>query len=110
MALQAWSESLFVGEESQRPVVQLFEEPSPKAVEKLPLTLLFVLRAIVQLDLASEEEIASCTQLPAADVADAIRFSITHGFVERVEDRVRLSWHWYRTITLVLVRKHLLVA
>ncbi|MCR9160607.1 MAG: ATP-binding protein [bacterium] len=110
VALQAWRYSLFVGADPNNPVVRLFEEPSATEIERLPPTLLFVLRAIVQLELASPDEVADCTQLPVPDVADAIRFSVAHGYVEPTSGRYRLSWTWYRTITRVLSRQHLLVS
>ncbi len=110
VALQAWRNSLFVSQTEDEPVVRLFEEPSATEVERLPATLLFVLRAIVQLELATPQEVADCTQLPGPDVADAIRFSVAHGYVEPSSGRFRLSWTWYRTITRVLVRQHLLVS
>lgn len=110
VALQSWRHSLFVSEKQSTPVVRLFEEPSAAEIERLPPTLLFVLRAIVQLELASPEEVADCTQLPVPDVADAIRFSVAHGYVEPTSGRYRLSWNWYRTITRVLSRQHLLVS
>ena len=108
VALQSWRHSLFVSDEASTPVVRLFEEPSATEIERLPPTLLFVLRAIVEL--ASPEEVADCTQLPVPDVADAIRFSVAHGYVEPTSGRYRLSWTWYRTITRVLSRQHLLVS
>ncbi|MBV1858373.1 MAG: AAA family ATPase [Nannocystaceae bacterium] len=110
VALQAWRCSLFVSDNEAEPVVRLFEEPSSTEIERLPATLLFVLRAIVQLELATPQGVADCTQLPAPDVADAIRFSVARGYVEPSSGRFRLSWTWYRTITRVLVRQHLLVS
>ena len=111
VALHAWRESLFTHEDDDEIVVRLFNEPSATQIETLPLTLLFVLRAVVQLEIASVAEIALCTQLPEADVADALRFSIGRGYVEAVGGRFyRLAWPWYRTITTVLTRQHLLVA
>jgi hypothetical protein len=110
VALHAWRHSLFAVQGSNEPRVQLFEEPAAKEIEKLPLTLLFVLRGIIQLDVANEAELASCTQLPLADVADAIRFASSHGYVERVGRRVRVTWGWYRTITAVLIRQYLLAS
>ncbi|MEM6292281.1 MAG: AAA family ATPase [Myxococcota bacterium] len=110
VALQAWRHSLFVRAEEEKPVVRLFVEPSSAEIERLPGTLLFVLRAVVQLELATAAQVAECTQLPVADVADAIRFSVARGYVEPKAGRFRLSWAWYRTITTVLTRQHLLVA
>lgn len=110
VALQAWRESLFSRADETKPVVRLFVEPSASEIERLSPTVVFVLRAVVQLELASASEVAACTQLPEPDVADALRYSITHGYTERIGDRHRLAWSWYRTITTVLKRQHLLVA
>ena len=106
VALQAWRESLFVND--GKLVVRLFKEPSPEQIERLPLPLLFVLRACVQLELAPPAEIVAATQLPASDVADALRYCTTKGYLEDVDGHLRLTWTWYRTITTVLVRQHLL--
>lgn len=110
VALHAWRHSLFTREGSEQPVVRLFVEPSSTEIERLSPTLLFVLRAIVQLEVATAPQVSECTQLPHADVADAIRYCMTHGYVELTGGRYRLSWVWYRTITTVLTRQHLLVA
>mgnify|MGYP001456768957 CR=1 FL=1 len=106
VALQAWRESLFTHE--GKLVVRLFKEPSPEEIERLPLPLLFVLRAAVQLELAPPGDIVAATQLPASDVADALRFCTSKGYLEDVDGHLRLTWTWYRTITTVLVRQHLL--
>ncbi len=107
VALHAFRESLFVGPE-QKTIVRLFKEPPSKEIESLSLPLMFVLRAVVQLDVAREHELVGATQLPAADVSDALRFCLTRGYVERYDVGVRVAWHWFRTITNVLQRQHLL--
>lgn len=107
VALHAFRESLFVGPDD-RIVVRLFKQPPAKEIENLSLPLLFVLRAVVQLDVAREHELVNATQLPASDVSDALRFCLTRGYIERYDAGVRLSWHWFRTITNVLQRQHLL--
>ena len=55
-----------------------------------------------------EHELRAATQLPASDVSDALRFCLTRGYVERYDAGVRITWRWYRTITNVLLRQHLL--
>lgn len=109
VALHAFRESLFVGPDDQI-VVRLFKEPPAKEIESLPLPLMFVLRAVVQLDVAREHEIIAATQLPPSDVSDALRFCLTRGYVERYDAGVRITWPWFRTITIVLLRQHLLSA
>ncbi|MCA9709607.1 MAG: hypothetical protein KDK70_27460, partial [Myxococcales bacterium] len=109
VTLHAFRESLFVDPEGQI-VVRLFREPAAKEIEGLSLPLLFVLRAVVQLDVAREHEVIAATHLPAPDVSDALRFCLTRGYLERYDAGVRLTWPWYRTITAVLYRQHLLSA
>ena len=109
VALHAFRESLFV-EPNERTVVRLFKEPPATEIESLSLPLLFVLRAIVRLDLAREHEVVAATQLPPTDVSDALRFCQARGYIEPFDAGLRLSWHWYRTITTVLQRQHLLSA
>ena len=107
VALYAFRESLF-RDESQHVVVRLFKEPPAEEVESLSLSVLFVLRTIVQLELALISEIEAATQLPLTDVEDAVRFCSSRKYIERFQGGVRLSWPWYRTITTVLRRQHLL--
>lgn len=107
VALHAFRESLFVNERKET-VVRLFKEPSPDQIEDLSMPVLFVLRAVVQLELAMPYEVEAATQLPAKDVDDAFRFCLSRGYLEPFHGGVRLSWPWYRTITTVLQRQHLL--
>ena len=107
VALQAFGASLFETHAGNT-VVRLFRQPSSQVVEDLPMTVLFVLRAIAQLELAVAAELERATQLPRTDVDDALRFCLSRGYIEPFESGVRLSWPWYRTITTVLVRQHLL--
>ncbi len=107
VALHAFRESLFQDERGNV-VVRLFSEPPPEQIESLTLSQLFVLRTFVQLELAVPHEIQRATQLPLTDVEDAIRFCNSRGYVEPFQGGYRLSWPWYRTITTVLQRQHLL--
>ncbi|MEM6290676.1 MAG: ATP-binding protein [Myxococcota bacterium] len=109
VAMLAFRDSLF-RDEQRNVVVRLFKEPPAEEVEGLTLSVLFVLRTIVQLELALLPEIEAATQLPATDVEDAVRFCTSRGYLEPYQGGVRLSWPWYRTITTVLQRQHLLSA
>lgn len=107
VVLHAFRESLLVGP-SGDVIVRLFREPPAKEIEALSLPLLFVLRAVIQLDLARESELANATLLPRTDVSDALRFCVTRGYLEPYDEGFRVTWPWYRTITTVLQRQHLL--
>ena len=109
VALHAFRESLFRDEDGNV-VVRLFKEPSSEEIEALTLSQLFILRTVVQLELALLPEIERATQLPLDDVEDAVRFCASRGYVEPFQGGYRLTWPWYRTITTVLQRQHLLSA
>ena len=108
VACHFWGQSLFADDEGDT-VVRMFEEPRATDLTNLALPIKFVLRSIVQLELASAGDIAECTQLPEADVAEALRFATAQSYVERHQDRYRLSWPWYRAVTNMLQRQHLLL-
>ncbi|EDM80372.1 Cdc6-related protein [Plesiocystis pacifica SIR-1] len=124
IALQCWRESLVPHQtfgprraddpdeaegEAALPVrVRLFREPPTRELDEVGANVHFVLRAIVQLALADEPAVVDCTQLPPAEVADTIRFALAQGWVEEFEGYYRVTWHWYRAITNVLRRQHLL--
>ncbi len=107
VAMHAFRESLF-RDEKGGVVVRLFKEPPPEEIEGLSLSQLFVLRTVVQLELALLPEIERATQLPSKDVEDAMRFCSSRGYVEPFQGGYRMTWPWYRTITTVLQRQHLL--
>lgn len=107
VALHAFRESLFRDEQGGV-VVRLFKEPPPEEIEALSLSQLFILRTVVQLELALPPEIARATQLPFKEIEDAMRFCSSRGYVEPFQGGYRLTWPWYRTITTVLQRQHLL--
>ncbi|KIG14761.1 Cdc6-related protein [Enhygromyxa salina] len=114
VALHFWRESLCVvssAEGASEVKVRLFTEPPAAALDEVSATLHFVLRGVVQLGIASPEDLVACTQLPPADVSDALRFAVARGWVDRVGkrgDRFCVTWHWYRAITDMLRRQHLL--
>ncbi|MCB9629875.1 MAG: AAA family ATPase [Sandaracinaceae bacterium] len=112
VALHCFRESLFTNpEDPAEPLVRLFREPSAESIEDLPGPMLYVLRAVLQLELARPEDIVQCTALPASDVADALRLALSRGYIHTVpdDDTVRVAFHWFRPLTSVLRRKHLLV-
>jgi DNA-binding MarR family transcriptional regulator len=75
----------------------------------MPKPMLAILRSIVQLESASPEEVADCTQLTISEVIGSLRYFQSRGYIEWREDKARISDHWFRHITNVLDRQHLLV-
>ena len=109
VALHLWSRSLR-RDESGACLVTPFVSPEPKDLERLPDAVLFVLRAVLQLDPARPEAIAEATNLRAFEVNDALRYAEGRGYVEAVPGGYRVTWEYYRVVVLFLQRRHLLVS
>ncbi|MGD8111765.1 AAA family ATPase [Vibrio sp. TRT 17S01] len=109
VALRFFRLSLRRDKEAQQVYVRLFHAPESQELEKMPKPMLAVLRSIVQLEIASPEELSECTQLSIAEVIGTLRYFQSRGYIEWSEDKARVSDHWFRHITNVLDRQHLLV-
>jgi len=109
VALRFFRRSLNKNKETGAVNVRLFHVPDSQDLEQMPKPMLAVLRSIVQLEVASSEELSKCTQLSIAEVIGIVRYFQSRGYLEWAEDKTRVSDHWYRTITNVLDRQHLLV-
>lgn len=116
VALHAWSRSLYKAGgltaqgEQGKCVARVFPNPDLSRIERLSLPVLFTLRAIVQLEVATEAQVVECTNLAQQDCADAIRVAIAAGYVTREGVWLRIVWDWHRAIVTVLFRQHLLAA
>lgn len=109
VALRFFRMSLFKDIEKKRVVARIFKAPEDKGLELLPKPMLAVLRAIVQLELASAEELSECTQLSYIEVLNTLRFFQNRGFITMIDDKAKISDHWYRFVTNTLHNQHLLV-
>lgn len=109
VALQVWRQSLAVGP-SDRIHVRPLRTPSESSLDLLSDDTLFVLRAVLQLSPASQDDLQGATQFSAGRVANALRFCSGKGFIVEHGDGVAPSWTWFRAITRTLERRHLLVS
>jgi hypothetical protein len=109
VALRFFRRSLFKNKKSGKTQVRLFKIPSSEGLEKMPKPMLAVLRSIVQLEIASAEELTECTQLSINEVISTLRYFQSRGYIEWSDDKTRISDLWYRNITNILHRQHLLV-
>lgn len=109
IALRFFRLSIRRNKETDAVVVRLFNAPESEELDKMPKPMLAILRSIVQLEIASPKELSECTQLTITEVIGTLRYFQSRGFIEWVEDKARLSDHWFRLITNVLDRQHLLV-
>ena len=108
LALEAWRASLaedITGHVRVRPL----QVPDASVLETLPDSLLFILRAILQLGPAALDDVAQATRLTTSQVLDAVRFGEMHGVLAKTDERVTVTWQWLRAVTLLLERRHLLV-
>ncbi len=108
IALHFWRRSLALGSDGE-PTVRLFSPPDTSDIEKLPDSALFVLRAILQVEIATVDDIVDATMLPSNSVRDSLRYGMSRGYVESHGQRFRIHWGWLRAITSFLQRRHLLL-
>ncbi|RJX66458.1 ATP-binding protein [Vibrio sinensis] len=109
VALRFFRLSINRNKETDQAVVRLFHAPESQELENMPKPMLAVLRSIVQLEIASPEILSDCTQLSIAEITGILRYFQSRGYIEWSEDQARISDHWFRHITNVLDRQHLLV-
>jgi len=109
VALHWWQGSLYRRPPDTAVHVRLFSGPSAANLDDLPSTFYFVLRTVVQLELAIERDVVTCTDLSTAEVADALRAARVRGYVRERDGLFEIDIAWYRAITNVLRRKHLLL-
>jgi hypothetical protein len=108
VALHMWRRSLGVDNQGAA-AVRLFAGMDTSDFERLPDKAVFVLRAVLQLAPARPEDIARATMLRPVDVSDALRYAAARGYLEEVDGRYRVTWTWFRAITVFLQRRHLMV-
>ncbi|MGR5175229.1 AAA family ATPase [Vibrio parahaemolyticus] len=109
VALRFFRFSLRKDKSTDNVVVRLFHAPESEELDKMPKPMLAILRSIVQLEAASPEDVSDCTQLTISEVIGTLRYFQSRGYIEWKEDKARISDHWFRHITNVLDRQHLLV-
>ena len=116
VALQLWRQSLFVDNSGvsesvdKRAILRLFDLSENAELEALSVSMLLILRAIIQMEFAEKDAIAQCANMSSDEVIDALRLLRSKGFIVR-NDRNEYAIHWpsYRDIVMVLSRQHLLV-
>jgi len=109
VALHWWRASLYRKPPDETVYVRLFPGPTAAALDGLPSTFYFVLRTVVQLELAIEADVVTCTDLSASEVADALRAAQVRGYIRERSGLFEIDIEWYRAITNILRRKHLLL-
>ncbi len=109
VALRFFRLSLHRDKDTDAILVRLFRAPHSDDLETMPKPMLAVLRSIVQLEVASPADVCDCSRLSMAEVISTLRYFQSRGYIEWSDDKARISDHWFRHITNVLHRQHLLV-
>lgn len=108
IALEVWRSSLREGDDGSIRVRTL-QVPDPRALEQLPDSALFVLRAVLQLPRATSAEVAELTHLSPMQVENTFRFGQAQGYFVEHGEHVGVPWRWLRSVLLILERRHVLV-
>ncbi|MBB5733761.1 hypothetical protein FHS61_002804 [Altererythrobacter atlanticus] len=109
IALDYWRQSLFVDSISEQVTVRTFDTPPVESLSALPMSALFVLRAMVQMDLVSKETIRTSTDLSDMLVSDALRRLERLGTITCDQGTCRISLHWWIEVVRLLARQNLIV-
>ena len=108
LAMEVWRVSL--GQDAAGLVhVRPLQVPDIAALERLPDSSLFVLRAVLQLAPTTADKVAAATRLRPEEVLQEFRFGKAQGFYDDHAGRVCVAWPWLRAATRLLERRHLLV-
>lgn len=109
IALDYWRQSLFVDDLDQKVVVRTFDAPAVDRLAALPLPTLFVLRAIMRMDMADVPSIRASTDLSTSIVTDALRSLQLLGVIAPVAGFYQITLHWWMEATRLLLRQNLTV-
>ncbi|MCB9495686.1 MAG: hypothetical protein H6686_02245 [Fibrobacteria bacterium] len=108
-ALEVWRRSLARTSDGDIRVRPL-QAPDAVALEALPDTAMFILRAVLQMAPAHPMEVAKATNLPLEQVRQVFRTGTRLGWIEDSQGGARLSWRWLRSFTRILERRHMMGA
>lgn len=109
VALEFWRRSLFEDTRSGRVMVLTFKTPVDRVLLAMQQSTIFVLRAILQMEVAVPDTIALSTDFSPPLVADAIRNLVQGGIIKPHELGYRVTLFWYREVIRMLERQNLLV-
>jgi hypothetical protein len=108
MALEVWRSSL-VEDAAGHVRVRPLHAPRAEGLEALPDTLLFVLRAVLQMAPASVADVVAATRISEPQVQEAFGVGRAQGYLLDEGGRVSVCWGWLRAVLLLLERRHLVV-
>ncbi len=108
VAMEFWRRSLFLDHDTRDLVVRTYRTPDTESLAELPETTSFVLRTILQMEVASVDDIQRCTDLGTVTVSDATRILARMGVITEYERGYRVTLFWFREVRRLLERQNLL--
>ena len=108
VALEFWRRSLFLERGTDKIVVRTYRTPDTDALAMLPQNAIFVLRTILQMEMASLVEIQRCTDLGSVIVSDATHVLERMGVIAPYVNGYRVTLFWYREVRRLLERQNML--
>ena len=109
IALEFWRRSLFIDSRTDKVVVRTFATPDVTPLVSLPLSAMFVLRAILQMDSAQQGAIERSTDLTPVIVSDALRSLMRIGVIAPHDMGYRINLFWWSEVVRLLERQNLIV-
>jgi predicted transcriptional regulator len=109
VALEFWRRSLFHDCEAGTVAVRTYRLPDSNALLALPRASLFVLRAVLQMEIATLPNIALSTDLPMVVIRDSLRVLTQLGVIGESGDGFRLTLFWFQDVRRLLRRQNLVV-
>lgn len=108
VALERWRRSLFREKATGRVCVRTFKAPDIARLAAMPPVTLFVLRTILQMDLATPHQISLATDLSPTRVSEALRSCALLGVIERQGAGWRLTLYWFQEVKRLLLAQNLI--
>ncbi len=109
IALDIWRQSLFINRFTSQVEVRTYSGPSTDDLSSMPEATLFVLRAMMQMEVATLETLRWSTDLDAGLISEALRRLVRQEVIGEFSDGYRIKLHWYRAAERVLERRNLMV-
>ncbi|MCB2079574.1 MAG: ATP-binding protein [Novosphingobium sp.] len=109
IALGYWRNSLFLDTFNDRVEVRTLATPKVEMLNALPLPAMFVVRAILQMDVADIASIARSTDLSSVIVSDSLRSLQQIGVIGEEAGGWRIRLHWFIEVCRFLERQNLML-
>lgn len=108
VALERWRRSLFRDRETGQVCVRTFKAPDFARLAAMPPITMFVLRTILQMDIARIGDIARATDLSPSRVRESVRSCELLGVVRSHGEGYRIRLYWLQEVRRLLLAQNLI--